>query len=84
MPKLKPKAKASSSSSKAVASKPWAEQSVLERYGTQPKVVNLAKQLKDVLRYLEAQQEHGCISWAEIITQGIPHWWVRAVAMVLV
>lgn len=58
----------------APSSKPWIEQSVEERYGTQAKLVNLTKQLKDVLRYLEAHQERGCISWEEVTTQGIPHW----------
>lgn len=73
-PKPKPKPKAKVSKPAVASTKPWAEQSIAERYGTQPRNTNLVKQLKDVLKYLEAVQERGCISWEEIITQGIPPW----------
>lgn len=62
----------------AAPAKPWVEQSLEERYGSKPKVVSMGKQLKDCLRYLEAHQERGCISWEEITTQGIPHWYDTA------
>lgn len=74
----KPQPKAAKVSKPAPSTRPWAEQSLAERYGTQPRKVNSNKQLKDALRYLEAQQDRGCITWDEIITQGIPPWCVES------
>jgi len=74
----KPQPKAAKVSKPAPSTRPWAEQSIAERYGTQPRKVNPNKQLKDALRYLEAQQDRGCITWEEIITQGIPPWYVES------
>jgi hypothetical protein len=70
----KPKSGSGSKASAAAPVKPWAEQSLAERYGSKPKTVGISKQLRDVLRYLEAHQERGCISWEEITTHGIPPW----------
>ena len=68
-PKVKP-------SKPAPSNKPWHEQSIAERYGTQPPKItpSASKQLSDALKYLRAVQDRGCISWDEIITQGIPPW----------
>lgn len=54
--------------------KPWEERSMEERFGSTPRLVNSNKQLLDVLRYLEAHQARGVISWAEIVEKGIPPW----------
>jgi hypothetical protein len=73
----KPRPKAPSSSKPVLSTRPWHEQSVEERYGNRaPKVpVNINKQIRDTLRYLEAFQDREC-SWEEIATNGIPPWWV--------
>lgn len=78
----KPRPKSAPSSKPAPTGRPWHEQTLEERYGNRvPKVpVNINKQIRDALRYLEAFQDREC-SWEELATQGIPPWCVSACAL---
>eukprot|EP00879_Flechtneria_rotunda_P004507 GHRR01004762.1.p1 GENE.GHRR01004762.1~~GHRR01004762.1.p1 ORF type:complete len:290 (+),score=88.55 GHRR01004762.1:243-1112(+) len=79
-PKQKPKVSASAKAKQPGKEKSWAEKSIEERFGTQPKQVVMAKQLLDVLRYLESQQERGVITWAELVERAMPPWYDTAPA----
>jgi hypothetical protein len=73
----KPRPKVLKASKPAPSTKPWHEQSIAERYGLHPPKmmpVNLNKQIRDALRYLEAYQDREC-SWDEVATNAIPPWY---------
>jgi hypothetical protein len=78
--KTAPKQQKSSSSKAAVKrpkgpEKPFLEKTKEERFGTKPREVNMSKQVKDVLQFLEAHQaRESPISWEEIVRDGIPAW----------
>jgi len=36
--------------------------------------VIMTKQVLDTLKYLEANQDRGCISWEEVVERAIPPW----------
>jgi len=67
------KAKPRPSSSKE---KSWADKTPEEKHGTvAPKNgVIMTKQVLDTLKYLEANQDRGCISWEEVVERAIPPW----------
>jgi hypothetical protein len=78
----KPRAKVVKANKPPPSTKPWHEQSIAERYGQHPPKmmpVNLNKQIRDALRYLEAYQDREC-SWEEVATNAIPPWCAVLVA----
>jgi hypothetical protein len=73
-PKQKPSNKAAAVKRPKVE-KPFLEKTKEERFGTKPREVNMSKQVKDVLQFLEAHQaKETPISWEEIVRDAIPAW----------
>lgn len=74
-PKQKPSNKAAAVKRPKVE-KPFLEKTKEERFGTKPREVNMSKQVKDVLQFLEAHQaKETPISWEEIVRDAIPAWY---------
>eukprot|EP00882_Tetradesmus_deserticola_P005977 GHRQ01006293.1.p1 GENE.GHRQ01006293.1~~GHRQ01006293.1.p1 ORF type:complete len:303 (+),score=132.82 GHRQ01006293.1:72-980(+) len=56
--------------------KPFLEKTKEERFGSKPREVNMSKQVKDVLQFLEAHQaRERPITWEEIVSDAIPAWY---------
>jgi hypothetical protein len=75
-PKQKPSSnKAAAKRPKPGQDKPFLEKTKEERFGTKPRDVNMSKQVKDVLQFLEAHQaRESPITWEEIVKDAIPAW----------
>ncbi len=82
MSKSAPSSKAKSSTppkrpKQAAREKPLLERTIEERFGVAPppRGAPIAKQVRDVLAYLEACQERGeSITWAELVEKAMPSW----------